>query len=331
MDLVLGVDGGNTKTVALVADLGGRVLGRARAGSSNMESLGAAGAAAVIAACVEAALLAAGAAPGEITAAHLGLAGVDWPEDAPALRRELFGLPWANEAAIENDAFLGMRACAPGGIGIGVTAGSGVCACIIPEKGEPYFYGGFTDIGGGFDIDQRTLQAVVRAEDGRGPATALTDPILAASGRPSVYRLVQAVCREGLRLPSTVIRPILFAAARQGDPAACEIVQSFGRELALCAVNLIRRHGLAGGEPRVVAAGSLFTRTGPLLFETFRREVLAAAPRAHVSCSQHPPVLGAVRAALRALGRDSEDVWREVCRTAPGDEWFKTAEDVERG
>lgn len=324
MQVVLGVDGGNTKTVAVVADFEGRIRGIGRTGGSNWEAVGERAAVEAIRGCVEQALRMADVGMEAVVQAHLGLAGLDWPDDERQLRKAL-GMGWPDMLTLENDAFLGVRACAPDGRGIGVSAGTGVCACFIPPAGEPFFYGGFTDLGGGMDIDAQTLQAVMRAEDGRGSSTALTALLLAATGCADVAGLAYGISRRGLPLPSATLRPILFKAATQGDPVAAAIVTGFGRELALCATSIIHRRRLADASLPVVASGSLFMRTGTTLFEVFRRDVLIAAPRAQVILAQHPPVLGAVRAALEGCGRFSSSVWEQVRHTVPGESWFLTA------
>ncbi|MCL6613792.1 MAG: hypothetical protein K6U03_04105, partial [Firmicutes bacterium] len=291
MEFALGVDGGSTKTEAAVADLDGRVRGVGRAEGSNWETIGLERAVSSIRRAIEQALAMAGAGTAELRAAHLGLAGIDWPEDEVHLRAALSSLGLPEGYTLENDAFLGVRAESADGYGVGVGAGTGVCACIIPRRGKPYFYGSFIDFGGGMEIDAAAIAAVIRAEDGRGPRTSLSAPLLAALGFPSVTDLVRAMAREGFFPSDRIIRPILFPAAAEGDPVALRILRGFARELALCATNLIRRHASMDEEIIVVASGSLFTKTGPLLFALFRRFLEAGAPRAKAVLITHQPVL----------------------------------------
>lgn len=323
MELVVGVDVGNTKTIALACDLEGRALGIGRGGCGNWEQLGAGGAAEVITEVVCGALRAGGAKREEIAHAHMGMAGLDWPDDEPRMREALVAEGWGGGLTLENDSFLTVRAGAPEGHGIGVTAGTGICVGIVRPDGETYFYGGFTDLGGGIDTAAHAFRAVVRGEDGRGRPTALSEAVLEATGHRSVTELVYDVHRRGNHVSGTVLNRVLFATAARGDPVAAEIVTRFGCELALGATNLIRRYGLTEEETAVVAAGSRFVRTGPLLFEVFRREVLEVAPRARVILSEQPPVMGAVRGALAVCGRDEPEVWEELARSAAEKGWFR--------
>jgi N-acetylglucosamine kinase-like BadF-type ATPase len=322
--LAVGVDVGNTKTIAAVCDLDGELRGVGRGGCGNWEELGEKGSAEVITDVVGQALEAAGARREDVSHAHMGMAGVDWPDDEPRMREALTSAGWACGLTLENDSFLTVRAGAPEGHGIGVTAGTGICAAIVRPDGEKYFYGGFTDLGGGIATGTQAFQAVIRAKDGRGRPTALTAALLRVTGHESVEDLVYDVHRRGNYLSGRVLNPVLFSTAAEGDPVAVEIVTRFGCELALCATNLIRRYGLAEEDMAVVASGSRFVMTGPLLFDVFRSDVLAVAPRARMILSDQPPVMGAVRGALAACVREAEEVWETLARSAAEGGWFRS-------
>lgn len=326
MTLVVGVDGGSTKTVAVVSSMDGTVRGVGRGGGSNSESMGYEEAARVIAEVAGQAVEMADGELAEVVHAHLGLCGMDWPEDIPNMARALRERSWAFPMEIENDAFLPLRAGAPEGHGIGVAAGGGICCGIIRPDGEKYFYGAFTDLGGGRDIREQVLHAVLRSEDGRGEPTALTPALLEATGYDTVIALAYSIHRQDRYIPKRITDRVLFGCAAQGDSVAVTIVMRFARELALCATNLIRRYGIEDEDTAVVAGGSLFMKTGPLLFETFREEVLRAAPRARLVLADLPSVIGAVRGALARAGRGERGVWQRLRETASESGWFR--EDV---
>ena len=322
-NLVVGVDGGNTKTIALLCDVDGRPLGMGRGGSSNWEGQGVEQAAAVILEVIGQAISTSGMNRKQVVHAHMGLAGVDWPEDEPRMRSALVAAGWQAGVSLENDAFSALRAGAPEGYGVAVTAGTGVASGIAMPDGTKYFYGAYTDLGGGFDAAAQALRAVIRAEDGRGQPTALTQAVLKKSGYASAHDLVYAMHRGRESVPRSLLDRVLYATAAQGDAVAVEIVTRFGRELALCATNLIRRHHLTEADPAVVASGSLFMKTGPLLFEVFRGEVLAVTPRARLVLADQPPVMGAVRGALSACGRDEPEIWARVNQEVAEKGWLR--------
>ena len=318
MSYVIGVDAGGTKTEAIVADRDGHPVGSGRSGCGNWEIVGEASAAETIFEAIAQALAQAKVDLSQVRNAHMGLAGLDWPEDEVRLRgaleRHLGKLP----ITLENDAFLGTRACAPLADGVAVGAGSGICCSYLGSDGEQYLYGYFAELGGGFPIDQHALYAIIRAEDGRGPKTALTSAMLQATGYESVAALLHAMTRKAYTLSHVLVRPPVFKTAADGDPVAVAVVSAFGRELGLLATNVIRKYELAGTAPFVVASGSLFTRTGPLLFGAFRDFVLAADPSARVELSRRPPVAGAVRAALQGSGGHTSTTWERASSSYDG-------------
>ena len=315
---VIGVDAGATKTEAIVANREGHPVGAGRSGCGNWEVVGEKSAADTIYDAIRQALERARVNLSQVRNAHMGLAGLDWPEDEPRLRNALAHHLGTLPMTLENDAFLGTRACTPGGDGIAVAAGSGVCSSYLGASGEKYVYGYFAELGGGFPIDQLALHAIIRAEDGRGPKTALTAAVLAATGHDSVADLLRVLTRKAYTLSHTAIRPAVFQTAVSGDPVAIQIVSSFGRELGLLATNLIDKFALAGTSPFVVASGSLFTRTGPLLFDVFEGTVHRGDASARVRLNRRPPVAGAVRYALQSWGVQSNADWETTSSSYEG-------------
>lgn len=315
---VIGVDAGATKTEAIVADGEGHPVGAGRSGCGNWEVVGEKDAADAIFDAIRQALERADVTLAQVRNAHMGLAGLDWPEDEPRLRQALMRHLGALPVTLENDAYLGVRACTPDADGITVSAGSGVCSSYLGADGEKYLYGYFAELGGGFPIEQLVLHAIIRAEDGRGPKTVLTPAVLEAVGHESVADLLRALTRDGYTLSHTAIRPAVFQTAAAGDPVAVGIVQTFGRELGLLATNLIQKFTLEGTEPFVVASGSLFTRTGPLLFDVFQGVVHRADATARVRLNRRLPVAGAVRAALESWGSHTKADWESTSSSYEG-------------
>ena len=78
---VVGVDGGTTKTVALVADESGRIIGAARTGGSNWSGEDVEIPMAVVIEAVQQALSMADLNGSDVQVGVFTLAGADWPED----------------------------------------------------------------------------------------------------------------------------------------------------------------------------------------------------------------------------------------------------------
>ena len=111
-EYVLGVDGGGTKTHAVIADEHGRVLGEGFAGPSNPLRVGVNNAAAAVREAADQACDAAGVRRTDIVAAEVGLAGVRRADLRERVRESLLGLG-INSAHFSSQAY---RAFAPGGI-----------------------------------------------------------------------------------------------------------------------------------------------------------------------------------------------------------------------
>ena len=110
-DLLLGVDGGNTKTIALVSRDDGMVVGVGTAGCADIHNAASPGHALdEIVRAASTALEAAGARAGDLGAAAFSLAGADWPEDFEFLRGGLAEqLELVVEPLVVNDAIGAIR------------------------------------------------------------------------------------------------------------------------------------------------------------------------------------------------------------------------------
>ena len=110
MNLVLGVDGGGSKTHAAVADDEGRLLGFATNGPSNWETVGLRGAADSLRDAAVKALSPTGKGVRDLKAAAFGLAGVDWPSDVPRVNGVIDQLELGCDHVLENDSMVALRA-----------------------------------------------------------------------------------------------------------------------------------------------------------------------------------------------------------------------------
>ena len=128
MELVVGIDGGGSKTQAAVAGLDGQVLGRGIAGASNYQGVGLAAAQAAIDQAIDAALADACLPQHDVVAACLGLAGVGRADDQAVfddwVRKRLPGAAFR----VANDAELVLAAGSDSGWGLAVIAGTGSIA-----------------------------------------------------------------------------------------------------------------------------------------------------------------------------------------------------------
>ena len=111
--------------------------------------------------------------------------------------------------------------------GIILMIGTGSGAYGRDAKGHTARAGGrgpwFSDEGSGFDIGRRAIAAVVRAEEKRGPATALSQRVLAWLGCNDWTRVLDWVVKN----PDDVfprVFPLVAELGDEGDAVACEIL-----------------------------------------------------------------------------------------------------------
>ena len=268
--LVLGIDGGGTKTVAWLAraDVWGEpgVVGRGFAGPSNQRAVGPVAAMSNLDAAVESAFSDAHLDRRTVDAACLGLAGADRESDRSVVVR------WADEARLAhcvrvvNDAIPLLHAGYMNGCGVALIAGTGSLAFGRDATGQTARSGGwgylFGDEGSAFAIGRAVLQAATRTADGRAPATRLLDDVLRQLAVRSASEIVTAVYSH--EVPRAVIAglaPLAFEAAALADPMAAEIVEQAATELAAMVVAVASRLALRQ-ELHLTLTGSVLLQQG---------------------------------------------------------------------
>lgn len=253
----LGVDGGGSKTLAVVVDSGGHECGRGMAGSSNQEVVGHEEAVVAIKSATAQALAAAATEP-PLRAAWLGLAGVDHAHDIDALFPHVRSL--ASTVRITNDAELVLGAL-PGRIGVALIAGTGSIVMGRDDLGNTVRVGGwghvFGDEGSGYSIGREALQNAARAADGRGNPTALLDAILTRWNLSAPELLMGRVYQSFDKTDIAALAPMVLALARDGDGVARRIERRAAHELALAVASVARRLCFSPGSLPLAVGGGL--------------------------------------------------------------------------
>ncbi len=176
---LLGVDGGGTKTRALVVDARQKVLGEAEAGPSNPLRVGVSEAANSVRDAAERACAEAGVRRIEIAAAEIGLAGVKRSDIRERMRAALRSELGISHIEVVTDADIALYGATEGRAGLVIIAGTGSICCGVNSRGRQACAGGWGPIvgdeGSGSWIARRALRAVARASDGRGRKTSLVE------------------------------------------------------------------------------------------------------------------------------------------------------------
>ncbi len=328
MKLVLGVDGGNTKTLALVGRENGEIIGTGRAGCGDIYgAISPSAAIAEIEGAVEAALTKAGLQPDALTASVFSLAGADWPEDFKLLEDAMRDRSYGQNILVVNDAMGALRAGSPDGTGVVVACGTGAAVGARGPDGRTWHSSFWQLVQGGDELSKRALQAVYRAELGIDPPTMLTEPILIAFGARTVEEVLHQQTACDMPRPRhlrPLVRP-LFDAAESGDHAARQIVIAHGKALGDYASVAARKVGLLEESFPLVLTGGVLRHPSPLLRDALVERVREAAPRVRPIQSRFEPAAGAVLLALE-LARIDTDVplLQRLEKTLPGAAFFAT-------
>jgi N-acetylglucosamine kinase-like BadF-type ATPase len=170
------------------------------------------------------------------------------------------------------------------------------------QRGEAARAGGWGhmigDEGSGYWIGKESLAAVMRAADGRGPATELTAVMLDHFDVGDVSRLPRIVYdRESPRVAVAALGPIVQSAADHGDAVAMRILERAAEELVLAARSVATRLEMRGDPFTFFLAGGVF-RVVPRLAAELRPRLVEVAPRSQVELLDQEPALGAVWLAL---------------------------------
>ena len=299
---LLGVDGGQSSTVALIADETGTVRGMGRAGPCNhaAASEGRQKFVSALTECIAAASRNAGLGqPPHFASACLGFSG------GPADKEPLVGqVLTAGHLVVTHDADIALSGATAGEPGIIVIAGTGSIAFGRNGAGRTGRAGGwgyvFGDQGGGFDIVREALQAALRLEEGWGRATSLRAVLLDATGARDANDLLHRFYTpEFPRARIAALAKLVDEAALERDAVAREILAQAGRALADLAAAVRLQIFLPDQTARVSYLGGVFN--SPIVRERFL-ESLALEPANRVTAPVYGPAAGALLEAYRAAG-----------------------------
>ena len=311
--LYLGVDGGGTKTVAVVADDAGRIVSAARAGGCNYQSIGQTAAKSELRAAVDRALAGAGVTLDQLDAGAFGIAGADRDEEMAIVRGMVADVAPMERVFVENDALLVLRAATKDAVGVGLIAGTGTNCVGRDRYGRRHQIGGMGyvsgDVGFAEDLAMRAVGGAWMATDGRTGPSSLTAAVCEAIGVGRIEDTPTRLVRG--EFPEPVIRRIvqsLFSCARAGDGLATRIIEDTGSRLGAAAAALMRALVLRGSNAVVVLGGAMFQTEGHhQLVEAATRRIRDTINEAHVLVLEVAPVIGAVLFARDLVSHASLD------------------------
>lgn len=332
MTYVLGVDGGNTKTLAIVARLDGTIEGVGRAGCGDIYGAASEGAAlAEIERAVEGALSAAKVSCDDLAFGAFSLAGADWPEDFEFLRNAMGQRSLGREVLVVNDALGALRAGSPDGNGVAIVCGTGTATGARSPDGAVWHSSFWQLTQGAHELGDKALHAVYRAELEIGPSTSLTGRVLEFFGRETVEDVLHLLTRRRDRPTANIggFARVLLDEASSGDLVARRIVEEHGAALGDYVVVAARRVGLGSAPLTLVLAGGVLRHPCRYLANALVERVCSASLEPQVVNSRFEPVVGALLLAIEGVGMGiNETVLSNVAGTLPHSSLFDTLKGV---
>ena len=301
MKLFLGVDGGQSSTMAVIGDETGRILGLGQDGASNHVESAAEGRekfVRVIGGCIGKACQQAGIEePVKFEAACLGFSG--GPADKQSILEQMLAV---RKLTVTTDALIALTGAHSGGPGCITIAGTGCISFARGPKGNVSRAGGwgfaFGDEGGGFDLTRQALRASLRMQEGWGPATSLRDLLLGATGAADANELLHRFYTSDFPRPRiAALSKLVDQAAMAGDAVALTLLNNAAQDLALITA-AARNQLFTQGEPcRVSPIGGVFN--SEILLQRF--SLLVEMSDGIVVRPQHGPAIGALLEAYRSV------------------------------
>lgn len=330
MTYFLGVDAGNTKTIALVAAAEGTILGWGRGGCGDIYGASTPEAAiAQIEHAVESALEKANLSTEDIAFGAFSLAGADWYSDFEFLQGEMTKRGYGKQIRVYNDAIGALRAGSPDGTGVVIGCGTGTATGARSASGKIWHGSFWQEPLCGEEMGSRALHAVYRAELGIDSPTRLRDALLAHFDEPSVEQMLYRFTARDREHPTSVevarLSRVVLNEAAKGDASAQEIVRTLGYGLAEYALAAARQVGMETTGFTLVFNGGVFKHESTTLIDAILEKIRESVPDVQPITSELEPAVGALLLAYEAAEIPIDAALREQVETnMPPPELFHT-------
>ena len=301
--LYCGWDGGGTKTEVCLTDETGRTLASAVFGPLNPNGASPEQVSETVKQCVlymkeQAGTLA------DIGGLVIGMAGISNRAASALMENALASACWTGSFRLAGDQEIAL-AGAVDGPGMLLIAGTGSVCSGRDISGRPFRVGGYgyliDDAGSGWAIGRDILAAVVRREDGRGPATVLTELVFEKLGFRTVGDLVTWLyAPETGKKDVASLASLLPAALDRRDPAAEAIARRAAEDLVELAETGWKKSRLSEGE--LAVTGSILLRI-PAIRNMLEEHLSGTCPRLRVTEPRGTPAEGAAKMAREIFSK----------------------------
>ncbi len=260
---VIGIDGGGTKTDAVLVDHEGAVIGRQNGGSSNYLAIGGEELRKVLLSVIGDLLAKTDVTDSEITHIYMGFAGAGRKEDREAITGLFDNTPFQGRVSVVSDAVIALMGAFAGRPGVILISGTGSICFGVDSRGELIRSGGWGymlgDEGSGFYIGHEAIIYALKYFDGRGVKTTLKKVIENKFNVSSIDFLVPLIYQNKIdRVAIADLAPSVFEEAGKGDKVAADIIRAAGLELGKMIKAVIRKMKNGVEQAEIALIGSVF-------------------------------------------------------------------------
>ena len=300
--VVIGVEGGGTKTFIALATLEGKILKLVKTGPSSPRNIGIKKATDNIAIAIKKVLKR----DKKIISTFIGLPAVaeEFKGKKKEIKRELFKkIPeiFKGKVEIGSDQEVAFRSGSDQEDGVLIIAGTGSVVCGWKGKKQVNVsgWGWLADEGSAFFIGQKTFQAIFKDLDGRGPKTLLTKLTFKELKLGRKEDLVNFIYSKNPTETVPLLSIICEKASKKGDRVAKRILIKAAQELVFGVNTVIKKLNFKSLKFPLVLVGGIFK--SDIVVREIKKEIKKIAPKAKVVLVKSKTVSGAVKLAIEKL------------------------------
>ena len=301
-EYVIGIDGGGTKTMIVLADLEGKILRFVKTGPCSPRNTGIEITSSNIAKGIGKILK-----KGEVVSTFIGLPTI---QEEPRFKKQILNelkkykgiYPiFKGKIEIGSDQIVAFRSGTDKKDGVLIIAGTG-CVAHGWYKNKEFHVSGWgwlEDQGSAFWAGQKVFQAIFKDLDGRGNKTIMTKMVFKKLNVENTESLLKKIYNKNFVKNVSLLSIIADNASKKRDRVAKKIMEQAGKELALSGKTVIKKMGFQKRKFPVVLVGSMFK--SKIVLNTVKKQIKKIAPQAEFIRPKKEPVIGAIKLALKTV------------------------------
>lgn len=308
---LLAVDGGGTKTLAVLVDANGKILGEGRAGATNYHVAGAIKVREALEKAILSAFKDAGIDPSSVVKkAVFALAGIDTDNDEKEVSRvvkeTVNGLPFMiDKVQVENDCLSALLGSTQNKAGVLLIAGTGSIVFAHDGNNRIVRSGGwghrFGDEGSGYWIGKQAIESVLKMQDGRGEDTLLAKLVLEKFDFSKIEELYNWAYSDSYSVDDVgALATTVDEAYRLGDAVSKRILERAVEELLLLVHTAIKNAGIQQNEFDLILQGGVFHHNH-YIKDQVRNRIQLSFPKVNMITTTEEPIRSIIKRGLKLV------------------------------